>query len=402
MWLRNYITLTQEGLYFVLVAGFIFTGALLRDINLLFVLSGMMLGLLVTNFSAVLFLLRRIEVVRMLPEQVHAGDDLIVQLKGTTSAKCARWAIVVEDRLSREEQQAEDSTEVVYAMFPKIPVGEPASTHYRGRLMLRGRYHFGPLRIATRFPLGLVSRVATLQHHDTLVVLPRLGRLQSAWYRLVTHGGRNGTIARKRFFRDDGEFYGLRDWASGDSRRWIHWRSTARRGQLTVRQYEPLGQSNLCLLVDLWQPEGPDDAQQERIEDLISLAATAVVDACQQRCRLTVAIAGQDPRLLSGTGSMTVRQEILEALAEAKTTSKDRLPQLLADTEDQVSIGTQLIVASTRPLDIEQRIENLKASDGDVVRSPVALLTAIDMSANDAEHWFHSPDYPMKPEEVSA
>jgi len=116
MWLRNYITLTQEGLYYALVAGFIFTGAFLRDINLLFVLAGMMLGPLLANLFAVIVLLRHIQVVRTLPEQLHAGDDLLVQLQGTTTAKRTRWAIIAEDRIQRDEQQDPGSTETIHAL----------------------------------------------------------------------------------------------------------------------------------------------------------------------------------------------------------------------------------------------------------------------------------------------
>ena len=58
----------------------------------------------------------------------------------------------------------------------------------------------------------------------------------------------------------------------GDSRRHIHWRTTARRGTLMVREFEDWPSDNLILLVDPWttRPPGADD--DPAVECLLSLA----------------------------------------------------------------------------------------------------------------------------------
>ena len=65
--------------------------------------------------------------------------------------------------------------------FPTCPPAQSRKGAYRGRLVERGRYRFGPLRLSTRFPFGLFSRTITAGEVETLIVLPRLGRLTEGW-----------------------------------------------------------------------------------------------------------------------------------------------------------------------------------------------------------------------------
>lgn len=99
----------------------------------------------------------------------------------------------------------------------------------------------------------------------------------------------------------EADFYGLRDWRPGDSRRWIHWRTSARRGSLVVRQFEQRRSQDLALLVDLWQPTQPSEAELAHVETAVSFVATLLADACQQSGRqLMIQIAAAAPLAVSG------------------------------------------------------------------------------------------------------
>ena len=91
--LRNrFITICQEGWYYLIVLGFIVGGAILREINLLYLLTGMLIGVMVLNARFVLISLRRLEVRRKLPDGVCAGDLLIVEIQATNRRKrLASW-----------------------------------------------------------------------------------------------------------------------------------------------------------------------------------------------------------------------------------------------------------------------------------------------------------------------
>jgi uncharacterized protein (DUF58 family) len=66
------------------------------------------------------------------------------------------------------------------------------------------------------------------------------------------------------------EMFGVREYRTGDSLRRIHWRSSARRGKLVMREYEPPGLQTLRILVD---PKPPSAAAADQIARLAASEA---------------------------------------------------------------------------------------------------------------------------------
>ena len=138
----------------------------------------------------------------------------------------------------------------------------------------------GRCAVSTRFPLGLVRHSLLLSEQKELLVLPRLGTLHAGCLKLIReHEAGSQRMSRRGLLEAD--FYGLREWRPGDSRRWIHWRTSARKGRIVVRQFEQRRSQNLALLVDLWQPADPSDEDLARVETAVSLVATLIAEACR-------------------------------------------------------------------------------------------------------------------------
>jgi uncharacterized protein (DUF58 family) len=171
---KQRLTICLEGLYYIVVLSFIVGGAILREINLLYVLAGMMIGPLIYNGRMVTLMLRRVSIRRRLPIGVCAGDLLVVEFEATGNAKRGgSSAIIVSDRIERVEDDREVDFGRAEVFFPVVDAGETRVQSYQGRLTQRGRYRFGPFHVSTRFPLGLVRRSMTVDQIDSLVVCPR-------------------------------------------------------------------------------------------------------------------------------------------------------------------------------------------------------------------------------------
>src|SRR5262249_45521442 len=106
----------------------------------------------------------------------------------------------------------------------------------------RCRYALEPIRAVSGYPFGLVERSALLGQGEDLVVLPRLGRIHAGNLRRFLSEATGGQGRQRRHPRLQpvlaAEFHGIRPYQHGDSPRWIHWRTSARRGELMVREFE--------------------------------------------------------------------------------------------------------------------------------------------------------------------
>jgi uncharacterized protein (DUF58 family) len=329
----------------------------LREANLLLIAVGMLLGPFVTNWRLAIATLRRVEVRRHVRSRIHAGGSLAVDIEMQNTRRwLGAWIVVVKDLVAREAIEPDGKPVTAEVMFPYVRAGESRGRTYRVNLPHRGEYRLGPLCITTRFPFGLFRRTIEFGGQESVLVLPRLGRLTPAW-RQGYQAALQGQRGINRPTRAVGDFFAVREWQSGDSVRLVHWRGTARHGQLMVRQFEQPGERNTAILVDLWQPENPSREDLENVELAVSFAATVVADLCRvQRSRLLLGIAGPTPVCLSGIACATLMEDALEKLAVASASAENRLEELFEAVAGQIGAGEEIVLVSTRHGAIEDGI----------------------------------------------
>lgn len=76
------------------------------------------------------------------------------------------------------------------------------------------------------------------------------------------------------------EIFGVREFRPGDSLRRIHWRSSARRGELVVREYEPPGVQTITIAVD------PKPAERAVADQIARIAASEAWDCVREGGRV--------------------------------------------------------------------------------------------------------------------
>jgi uncharacterized protein (DUF58 family) len=174
----------------------------------------------------------------------------------------------------------------------------------------------------------------------------------------------------------EGDYYGLREWQAGDSRRWIHWRTSAKLGQLAVRQFEQQRGRDLALVVDLWRGDEPTEAARGLVELALSFAATVVTDAAQrQSSQLLVAVSGDRSMFWkTAPASRVLSHEILEQFATIDSGKSQALPQLLVQVLQSIRSGMRVVVISTRPARWESVLDEAERSSGDRLERPRSAL----------------------------
>src|SRR3989442_6729078 len=84
------------------------------------------------------------------------------------------------------------------------------------------------------------------------------------------------------------EVFGVREYRPGDLLRRIHWRSSARHGELIVREYEPPGVRTLAIICD------PTPPTREAADQVARLAASEAWDCIREGGRVVLSAPGLD------------------------------------------------------------------------------------------------------------
>ena len=313
---RRRVSVTPEGWYFLFVVVFIICAAVMREVNVLVILAGMLLGPWLLHWRLAGASLRQLRVERRLPQLTTAGQSVPVQITvHNQRRRRGSWCITVEDRISPVGQPSRQQ-QPIQMLIPYVAAGSSASSHYHWMIDQRGEYELSQIQLQTRFPFGLLQSRLGFSQPQKLLVGPQVGELTSAWDRLLESDRTGEHHARPLAGRTDGDYYAIRPWRTGDSRRWIHWRSTARLGKPVVKQFERQEQRQLFLLLDLADDADPAGSNQLSVELAASLAMTVVHTACRQPGgQLLLTIAGQQIHNWSTAPSRMLMEEVASLLA---------------------------------------------------------------------------------------
>ena len=372
---RSRMHFTPEGWIYLVILIFVTVGAILRNVNLLIVMSGMMFAPLLLSWRIGTHVVRNARARRVVPTRIHVGQLTHFQWVFSNFSRLPVWSFVIQDEVACVEcpqnpaarKRPRQRTQVT---FNYIAAGQTEYISYQCLFMDRGIYEVGPASVATRFPFGLIKSWFRLPQKEPFFVAPRLGQLHPSWEkRIASHVIGAESIRRRRGAEED-EFYALRPWRAGDSRRQIHWRTTAKRGELMVKQFDQKTHRDVAVVLDLYVADGDAleaIAQQiERCESALSFGATLLtrmgVD-CQGKIGLAIAgdrLAVEADRLNPEFVNVLMRQ-----LASARGAARLDTITAIDQLADRVAPGTPIFVISTRPFpqaDLEAQFDSRRWS----------------------------------------
>jgi uncharacterized protein (DUF58 family) len=345
-WTRYRVTLPRPGIIYLIILVTVFIGAAVGHSNMLVFVFALLVGPFLVNGVITLSMLTRLRVRRSAPKLAMAGEPISVRLTlANRKLVLSSWLMTVSDLIS-----GANTFGTTGVLFPRVHPRGRRSGSYRLLLARRGRYSFGPIYVSTRFPLGLVERGRMINQRDEILVHPRLGKLSSSWTR--EWFGATEAVAHRKLRRGayDDEFHHLREFRSGDNPRAIHWRTTARQNEIMVREFRQSRGLDLTVLVDLWQPDEPDDRQYERAELAVSLAATICVEQMKQsrNANVFLAIAGKKLTFCDRASTQAGIERLLAALAVVEAGSAPPIGELVELGTAKRSRSTETILITSR------------------------------------------------------
>ncbi|MHB8465772.1 MAG: DUF58 domain-containing protein [Acidimicrobiales bacterium] len=238
---------------------------------------------------------------RLLPARVHAGSSSRVELTLTNRARRRSPVLTVRDPFDRGTRSAR------FLVAPLAP-GEVAKAAYRVPTDQRGVFDLGPLDVSLTDPFGLAASITEAAPQTRLTVYPRIDQIRPP---PLGHGDDPlaGADHPRALTGGGSDFYALRPYVRGDDLRKVHWPSTAKAGDLMLRQDEMPWQARSTLLLDTRRQTCPPPA----FELLVSAAASVVVAVAAHGGLLRLfTTGGYDSRWEGGTSKA---EGILEHLA---------------------------------------------------------------------------------------
>jgi uncharacterized protein (DUF58 family) len=183
----------------------------------------------------------------------HTGWRPLLLVSGTESCPCA--------------PPAEQSQSLFISSLFK---NQPLNLSYQTVCDRRGLYRFPPLALASSGPFGFFHAQRRLAVPGEILIYPYYVPLKRL--RLLERRGYAQSHRLRVGAGDD--LLGVRDYRPGDSLRHVHWRSTARRGKLVVKEFADEEELSLTVVLDLSAGGSVGQGKYATFETAVRLAAT--------------------------------------------------------------------------------------------------------------------------------
>lgn len=203
------------------------------------------------------------------PRLLRAGESARIDLAVSSDRRRADGPLLIEDTLP-------------YALgsrprFVLQGLGQhwERTVTYPVRSDIRGRFEVGPLTVRITDPFGLVERRRQIGGTAELVVTPRVLPLPA----IPLSGGWQGAGEHRpqAFASGSAEDVSVREYRRGDDLRRVHWRSSARIGDLMVRREEQPWEAHATVVIDNRQHAHRGQGPASSFESAVVAAASVVV-----------------------------------------------------------------------------------------------------------------------------
>lgn len=333
---------------------FAYFSAISRDQALPWAMAALLAATGIVSYLAPRWQVRKLHVKRFAPAQAQEGQMITLNVELHNPSLSPRFMVEVFDHLpftalaSMSEQGNDDATSWqqlgVLAYLPAHAQRDFAVTLPCHK---RGQYQLGPLGLRSAFPLGLYEAWNGQATDDEahLLVYPQTFPIVAFPLRgAELEAQRGGNLLTEG--SGNAEFTNLREYRRGDHPRHIHWFSTARRGELMVKEYEPLASARVTLVLDREKRHNFGQGREATFEYAVKITASVARYCCTEQIPYRLAeISGAAGSELGRLGSDQVHfQQNLDYLARVSCGSNVLYPETISKLSSEVCAGETVVL----------------------------------------------------------
>jgi uncharacterized protein (DUF58 family) len=208
----------------------------------------------------------------------------------------------------------------------------------------RGRYAIEPAEVVVEDALGLNRHTATFAAPGVLTVYPRIVELDRVFSETGTRlqEGRRLLLRRPSGF----DLHSVREYEHGESLRRVHWPTTARRGQLMVKDLEDSPRDEVLVVLDADGAYAVGEPPESSFEMAVSAAGSVLRTHAGRGRRAAIVVNAAEPRYQAVQTLDADWSIALELLASAEPNGRNALAGMLADGAGVASKALELCVVT--------------------------------------------------------
>jgi uncharacterized protein (DUF58 family) len=211
-------------------------------------------------------------------------------------------------------------------------------------LMRRGSYRLGALRVRTGDPFGLFSTEMVVGQPTGVVVFPRIYELPH--WRLPPSPVDGSSPSRRHYEAATPLVRTIRPYVYGDAINRVHWLSSARHGELQVKEFDLEQAADLWLLLDLERAAHAGVGEGSSVEMAVSVAASIALRTLADNRAVGLTATARRPQLLTPDRGTRVEQKILHLLANVQADGIQPLAEMVVATLPQLRRGMTLCIVT--------------------------------------------------------
>jgi uncharacterized protein (DUF58 family) len=225
-----------------------------------------------------------------------------------------------------------------------IPLGSSGERSWLVRLPLtrRGHFRIEPLQIRTGDPFGFFEASASVGQGVAVIVYPRVDRLPL--WRLPTASIEGSHAAPERTLQTSPLATAVRPYAPGDSFNRIHWRSTARHGEIQVKEFELEQTADAWIFLDLERSVQGGRGEDSSIEIAVRVAASIADKALLENRAVGMTVNAHRMAILPADRGSRQHLKIMQLLAAVEGDGATPLAETLIASAGRLRRGMTAIV----------------------------------------------------------
>ncbi len=260
-------TFRRNAMWFVLAGAGLAVAFVVKTPYMAFAIYAFLLLVGIAHFSSIAWLSGLDCERRITKTTVYQGEETEVEVVLSNRRGWPIPWIFVEDLGPSDFPLIGEKTRLAILM-----PGRSITLRYTLTCPRRGYHRIGPLLMESGDLFGLQRRFRTGEQQDYISVLPTVAYIDT--FNIGARRPQGPVRITNRVYEDPTRISGIREYVRGDPLNRIHWKASARTGELFVKQSEPSNVLGATLILDLFGPCYQGEDAESRMELAITTTAS--------------------------------------------------------------------------------------------------------------------------------